>query len=176
MRTEGKALWTSSHLAALFIVGMALCVPAHAEPGAGGSSDHVDAIDEQLVRRSVISTVKVLNDGYVYPDVARKVGVEIIRRLDQGLYEHLFVSGVVVHLYGLGVLISSVLEIAGVSGARKASERVLLLPGFVVCIPVVLIALGAIGFDLWNASPNFVLANVAGSIGLGLLVVWKLAK
>ena len=83
---------------------------------------------------------------------------------------HLFVSGVVVHLYGLGVLISSVLEIAGVSGARKASERVLLLPGFVVCIPVVLIALGAIGFDLWNASPNFVLANVAGSIGLGLLV------
>lgn len=88
---------------------------------------------------------------------------------------HLLVSGVVVHLYGLGVLISSVLEIAGVSRARETSERVLLLSGFVVWIPVVLIALRAIGIDLWNASPAFVLANLAGSIGLGLLVAWKLA-
>jgi len=89
MRTEGWALWTSSLLAALFIVGMALCASAHAEPAAGGSLDDVDAIDKQLVRQSVISTVKVLNDVYVYPDVARSVGAEIIRRLDQGLYDRI---------------------------------------------------------------------------------------
>ena len=49
--------------------------------------DQSGAIDTQLVRESVISTVQLLNDVYIYPGTARRVGVEMIRRLNAGLYD-----------------------------------------------------------------------------------------
>lgn len=86
MSTEGRPPWTSRLHAMLIVVGMSLCACTHAESTARGRSGGADAIDERLVRQSVISTVKVLNDVYVYPDVARRVGVEMIKRLDAGTY------------------------------------------------------------------------------------------
>ena len=103
----------------------------------------------------------------------------------------LVVYGVIVHLYGLAVLISSILrlsqlaaidhrapvgkiqaQLAAIRRLRVGSERLLLLSGFVVWVPVVLISLNAVGFDVWNASSTVVVCNVLASLGLGVLAAW----
>lgn len=89
MRTEGTARWSSRLYAVTLVFGWALSFSAHAELASGGSSGDSDAIDRQQVRESVIGTVKVLNEVYVYPDVARRVSDEITRRLDDGLYDRI---------------------------------------------------------------------------------------
>ncbi|UXI68220.1 S41 family peptidase [Tahibacter amnicola] len=48
-----------------------------------------DTIDRKTVRRSVSDTVKLLNDVYVYPDTARRVGLEMIDRLEAGAYDRI---------------------------------------------------------------------------------------
>lgn len=86
MSTQGKTRWKSRLHAMLFVLGVGFCASAHAASTAPRTSDQVDAMDERLVRQSVIDTVKVLNEVYVYPDIARRVGVEMTKRLDAGRY------------------------------------------------------------------------------------------
>ncbi len=70
-------------------MAMALSFSAQSDFARSSSLESVDAIDRQLVRQSVIDTVKVLNDVYVYPELARRVGVEMISRLDAGSYDRI---------------------------------------------------------------------------------------
>lgn len=67
--------------------GMALSFSTFAGAVAGSATRDSGAIDAQLVRDSVISTVELLNEVYVYPETARTVGVEMLRRLDAGAYD-----------------------------------------------------------------------------------------
>lgn len=46
-------------------------------------------MDATAVRESVIATVRTLKDVYVYPETARRVGAEVMRRLDAGKYDHI---------------------------------------------------------------------------------------
>lgn len=46
-------------------------------------------MDRDSVRESVRNTVKLLNIVYVYPDKARQVGAEMIKRLQLGRYDHI---------------------------------------------------------------------------------------
>ena len=89
MKTEGKAMWISNVCAIVFALGMSLSFPACAELNGTGTMEETDAIDTQMVRQSVISTVKVLNEVYVYPETARRVGVEMIKRLESGSYDRI---------------------------------------------------------------------------------------
>lgn len=47
------------------------------------------AMDATAVRESVAATVRTLNEVYVYPETARRVGAEVMRRLDAGKYDHI---------------------------------------------------------------------------------------
>ncbi|MCX7564593.1 S41 family peptidase [Xanthomonadaceae bacterium XH05] len=47
------------------------------------------AMDATAVRESVVATVRTLNEVYVYPETARRVGAEVMRRLDAGKYDHI---------------------------------------------------------------------------------------
>lgn len=68
---------------------MALSFATFASSIAGPATRNSGAVDAQLVRESVISTVALLNDIYVYPETARTVGVEMLRRLDSGAYDRI---------------------------------------------------------------------------------------
>jgi|CXWL01.1.fsa_nt_gi hypothetical protein len=101
------------------------------------------------------------------------------------------VYGVAVHLYGLGLLIASALQLYRLSRIdyrepvlevqrqlvslrrlRIVSERALLISGFLVWVPIVFIALRGIGIDVWITSPATVLWNLAAGIGTAALVTW----
>ncbi|MBL8300453.1 MAG: S41 family peptidase [Rhodanobacteraceae bacterium] len=71
------------------VAGIALGFCAFA--GAAGSKDSRpdDPISAQLVRESVVGTVELMNKIYVYPETARRVGTEMLRRLDAGAYDHI---------------------------------------------------------------------------------------
>ena len=84
-----KALWISNVHAFAFAIGMSLSFAACAELNGSGALDESDAMDTPMVRQSVISTVKVLNEVYVYPETARSVGVEMIKRLESGVYDRI---------------------------------------------------------------------------------------
>lgn len=68
---------------------MALSFSTFASTIAGPATRNSGAVDAQLVRESVISTVELLNDIYVYPETARTVGIEMLRRLDSGAYDRI---------------------------------------------------------------------------------------
>jgi hypothetical protein len=69
--------------------GIALSFCAFASSVGSPTSRHDGAIDVQLVRDSVVSTVELLNEIYVYPETARRVGAEMLRRLDSGAYDRI---------------------------------------------------------------------------------------
>lgn len=69
--------------------GIALSFCAFASSVGSPTSRHDGAIDVQLVRDSVVSTVELLNEIYVYPKTARRVGAEMLRRLDSGAYDRI---------------------------------------------------------------------------------------
>jgi hypothetical protein len=71
------------------VVGIALSFCAFASSVDGPASRPEDVIDAQLVRESVVSTVELLNEIYVYPETARRVGIEMLRRLDSGAYDRI---------------------------------------------------------------------------------------
>lgn len=104
---------------------------------------------------------------------------------------HLVVYGVAIHLYGLGLLIASAMQLTRLARLdyrqpvldvqrqlmalrrlRVGSERALLISGFVVWVPVTFIALRAIGVDVWQTRPDVVLWNLVVGLGLGGLVAW----
>lgn len=68
---------------------MLLSISASAGTNGSKKVDQSDAIDTQVVRQSVTSTVEMLNEVYVYPDTARRVGAEMIQRLEAGLYDQI---------------------------------------------------------------------------------------
>lgn len=87
MKPERKSPWTTGVHAMVLALGMSLCFSACAESNASETAHESAAIDTELVRQSVISTVQLLNDIYVYPETARRVGVEMIQRLESGRYD-----------------------------------------------------------------------------------------
>jgi len=108
---------------------------------------------------------------------------------------HLVIYGVAVHLYGLALLIVSALQLVRLSRIdyrepvldvqrqlvairklRIASERLLLILGFVAWVPIVFIALRAIGVDVWETRPAVVLWNLAIGVGLAGFVAWLVRR
>jgi len=104
---------------------------------------------------------------------------------------HLVAYGVGVHLWGIGLLAASALQLTRLSQvdyrapvlevqrrmlalrrSRVASERALLIAGSVGWVPVVFIALASIGMDVWRRSPDLVLWNLVAGIGIAALVAW----
>lgn len=103
---------------------------------------------------------------------------------------HLMAYGMAIHLYGLGLVAVASVQLAALARLdyrapvlatqrrllalrrlRVRCERVLLLAGFVVWVPVLCAALHAAGFDAWRSSPVTVLGNLAGG-----LVLWLSAE
>ena len=70
-------------------VGIALSLPAFAGSIGSAVAPGGGAIDAGLVRESVIDTIAQLNEVYVYPETARRVGIELRRRLDSGAYDRI---------------------------------------------------------------------------------------
>lgn len=104
---------------------------------------------------------------------------------------HLVVYGLAIHLYGIGLLgfaIAQVVQLARIdyqapvievqrglnslARLRIRAERTLLLAGFLVWVPMVLVALRAVGIDLWQVRPEAVAWNLAASVVLMALVGW----
>lgn len=86
MRTDSRLPMKSCLQALLLAFGMALSFSTFAGSLAGPATPNSGAIDAKLVRASVISTVELLNEIYVYPETARTAGVEMLRRLEAGAY------------------------------------------------------------------------------------------
>lgn len=104
---------------------------------------------------------------------------------------HLVVYGAAIHLYGIGLLGVAALQLVWLTRIeyygpvlavqrqlqalrrlRIRSERVLLLAGFVIWVPLVFIALNAIGVDVWLRNPATVLWNLGAGLAMGGLVAW----
>lgn len=88
VRSQTRRRRLSSLAAVLTAIGMLLSVVANAEPGRN-VTPHLDLIDTGLVRESVTSTVKALNDSYVYPEAANRIGAEMLKRLEDGRYDQI---------------------------------------------------------------------------------------
>ena len=87
MNVRTRFLRKSGMHAMSLVLGVLLSASACAASINEEPVDQSGAIDTQLVRESVISTVQLLNDVYIYPGTARRVSVEMIRRLNAGLYD-----------------------------------------------------------------------------------------
>lgn len=104
---------------------------------------------------------------------------------------HLVVYGLGLHAYGLALVIGSATQLAMLLGldyrkpvlevqrklvalrkARVCSERALLVLGFVAWVPLVFVALNAIGLDMWRLRPMVVLSNLGVGLVLSGLVYW----
>ena len=104
---------------------------------------------------------------------------------------HLVVYGISVHLYGLGLLLDAAWqlerlaridyrkpivevqrELVALRRRRVAGERVLLLAGFIVWVPLVFMAANAVGLDVWRRSPATVGWNLAAGVVLAAFVGW----
>ncbi len=81
--------WVSRLAAIALAFGLSLSTAAAAESRAGNAAVDTDLVNLELVRESVISTVKRLEEVYVYPEVARRVSETMIERLESGSYDHL---------------------------------------------------------------------------------------
>jgi hypothetical protein len=104
---------------------------------------------------------------------------------------HLVVYGIAIHLYGIGLLGASLAQVVLLAGIdfqapvlavqrqlqslallRVRAERGLLLAGFLVWLPILLVAMRALGLDLWQSHPENVAWNLAASVLLMLAVGW----
>lgn len=104
---------------------------------------------------------------------------------------HLVVYGIAIHVWGLALAVSAGVQLARIARIsprqpvvevqrellalrrlRIRSERVLLVLGFVIWVPVMLVLANAAGLDLWQRSPGNVLFNLAVGIGLAALAAW----
>jgi MFS family permease len=108
---------------------------------------------------------------------------------------HLVVYGVAIHLYGLGLLIVAVLQLARLARIdyrkpvlqvqrelvalrrlRIASERVLIVAATVVWVPAVFALAAAFGIDVWQSSPATVWLNLGVGAALAALAGWLLHR
>lgn len=108
---------------------------------------------------------------------------------------HLVVYGVAIHVYGLVLLIASALQLArlaqldyrqpvlemqrqllAIRRLRVGGERVLLICGSLVWVPILCVALRAVGWDVWLISPATVLWNLAAGAGVAVLAVWLMHR
>jgi hypothetical protein len=104
---------------------------------------------------------------------------------------HLVVYGVAIHLYGIALLGTAVAQVLMLSRLdfqapvlalqrqlndlaklRIRAERALLLAGFIVWLPMMLVAVRAVGFDVWRHQPAVVAWNLAASLALMAMVAW----
>ena len=95
------------------------------------------------------------------------------------------------HLYGIALVVVSALQLTQLlridyrrpvlevqralvelRRLRVRSERGLLVLGFIVWVPLLFIALRALGMDVWLTSPVNVLLNLAAGIVLAGVVYW----
>lgn len=109
-------------------------------------------------------------------------------RMDQ---PHLVVYGVGVHLYGIALVVASALQLTRLlridyrkptlevqralvelRRLRVRSERALLVLGFIAWVPLLFIALRALGMDVWLISPANVWLNLAVGVVLAGAVYW----
>jgi hypothetical protein len=107
----------------------------------------------------------------------------------------LLASGIALHLYGLALLVAAAMQLVrllaidyrapvvqvqrrllGLRRLRIHCERVLLLVGAAIWVPVLLIGFAALGIDLWASRPGVVLANLAFGLVLALLAAWAMRR
>jgi hypothetical protein len=108
---------------------------------------------------------------------------------------HLVVYGLAIHLYGLGLVIVAALQLTrlwrldhrepvlelqrrlvAIRRLRVNSERVLLVCGFVLWVPLLFVGLNAIGVDVWRHRPAIVLANLGVGVVLAVAVDWLISR
>jgi retinol-binding protein 3 len=87
MRIESGAGWVSYLCARMLLASLLMGGFVQAEATGTVASKDGDGMDREAVRQSVVSTVRLLNDVYVYPGTGRRAGVEMIKRLDAGEYD-----------------------------------------------------------------------------------------
>ena len=104
---------------------------------------------------------------------------------------HLVAYGLGLHAYGVALLVASALQLAQLlridfrrpvldvqrallrlRWLRVRSERALLVLGCVAWVPLLFIALRALGLDVWMSSPVHVQLNLAVGVALAGLVYW----
>jgi hypothetical protein len=130
----------------------------------------------QLVQLACSAVIVLFAGGYWFD------------HLDQ---PHLVVCGVAIHLSGLALLVTSALQLTRLASLdyhqpvlelqrqllalrrlRIRSERGLLICGFVVWVPLLLMAANAVGLDLWQTHRASVWWNLGAGVALGGLVAW----
>jgi hypothetical protein len=104
---------------------------------------------------------------------------------------HLVAYGVGLHLYGIALIVAASLQLTGLlrldyrapvfdvqrrllalRRLRARCERGLLMLGFVAWVPLVFIAMRAVGMDVWVQRPGVVLANLAVGLAMAGCVAW----
>jgi hypothetical protein len=107
----------------------------------------------------------------------------------------LLVYGVAVHLYGLALLIAAAVQLVQLMTIRYGApvaevqqqflqlkrqrilaERVLLLIGAVVWLPILLILAQRFGFDVWATQPHIVLWNLAIALAVAGATAWAMYR
>lgn len=53
------------------------------------ASEHDSALSQAEVRQSIVDTLKVLNEVYVFPEKAKMIESEILARMNKGSYDHI---------------------------------------------------------------------------------------
>lgn len=108
---------------------------------------------------------------------------------------HLVVYGVVIHLYGIGLLGAAVIQLTRLSRIdyygpvlqvqrqlqalrrlRIDSECGLMLAGFVVWVPLMFVALRVFGVDVWLQRPDVVLWNLGAGVALVPVIAWLMHR
>jgi hypothetical protein len=109
-------------------------------------------------------------------------------RLDQ---PHLVFYGVCVHLFGIGLLVTAIVQLAQLGRLepglpvlalqrrllrlrrlRIGGERWLMAGGFFVWAPLAFLLLARYGMDLWPSRPGVVLGNLGFAVLLSLAMLW----
>lgn len=108
---------------------------------------------------------------------------------------HLVVYGLSVHAYGvllIGLAVAQMVgwrsidlsspvkevqsRIAGLRLTRVRAERMLLVTGAVIWLPLVLMVLKALGWDVWMHSPSIFWANLAFCLVLASGLAWAMMR
>jgi len=104
---------------------------------------------------------------------------------------HLVFFGVCVHLYGIGLLATAIVQLAQITRLEPGlpvlelqrrllklrrlcmgGERWLMAGGFFVWAPLAFLLLARYGLDLWLSRPGVVLSNLGFALLLSMAVLW----
>jgi hypothetical protein len=108
---------------------------------------------------------------------------------------HLAIYGIALHLYGLALLVTALLQLVGLQRLdyrvpvlqvqrrllalrrlRMRCEQGLALAGAVIWLPALLVVMNAIGIDLWQSRPSVVIANLVVAACMALLAGWAMRR